>query len=308
MKDLMLRYGVTLGRRYTPQEKALFRQEITERFETLGYQATTIGDGKGSGMAHVIAGNPAKAKVIVLAAYDTPPHAARPGFRYFPLHKDKNLREEKIELALRLALLVLLGVAAVLLFRFSIASGGALRVVGICGTALLLGLCLLTFKPFGNRVNFNRNSAALAAMVEAATHLTAKDKAAFAFVDHQVASFEGVKNLCTGHEWKQKPVLVLDCLAHGERLVLAHRECDTEQAARLAACLSPLALTSKAYAEDTMAQNITGVFPKGLLLASGRAKGGEFVVEKSGTKEDVQLDLPRLVAIAGAISNYIEKS
>lgn len=79
LQDLMMLYGVTLGKRRTAKQKYLFAQQLNESLPPLGWPVRVQQrEGRFSKIENLIAGDLANAKVVIAVPFDTPAKALRP--------------------------------------------------------------------------------------------------------------------------------------------------------------------------------------------------------------------------------------
>lgn len=305
LQDLMMLYGVTVGSRFTEKEKENFVIALSQQVSELGYewraqrQERQLGGG-----ANLIAGEPRTAEAIYVTDYNTPAAALWPGTGYYPFHRDKNLQEERRQLAIRMAFCVFYCVLLFFLGRFTLDNGGWLRAAGILG---LLGIVWAVWHLLhrrGSRFNFTRNSASIACMLQLASLHKERKKLAFVFLDS--SGLGGWHTFRKEYPELAGTVVFLDCIAGGEKLVAAHREPAGPEVKQLLAGLkdSPLReqLIDKGYDEERMTQNALMYYPNMVCLSAGRIEKGEFVVKNTASKKDIQVNLERLAALAEALS------
>ena len=85
MKDKMMFYGVTLGKRYTRRQKEVFLNEVIKKCQESGIKTDFMTKHtKVTHICNLVIGDLKKAKKIVCAAYDTPSIAINPFYHYYP--------------------------------------------------------------------------------------------------------------------------------------------------------------------------------------------------------------------------------
>lgn len=296
LQDTMMLYGATLGRRRSNRQKELFRQQLKQDLSEAGL---AVHDQEYNGrfyhLHNLVAGDIDSAATVFVVPYDTLARTIVP-CKYYPFHPELTLREERRDLIVRLGLAVLAFVAAY--FSILMLNGWIAWVVGIVLTAA----GLLVLHGSSNRFNFNRSSAAVAAMVSTARQLGAEGNAAFAFCDRSASGYEGYR-LLASHLPAKPSVVILDSLARGEKMVLAYTETCTGRAQRLQKELQ-MPVVLRAYDAEQSKRNLLALFPNGMVLTSGSIQNGEFLVEDTRTPRDVGLDLPRLQKIVSALAAF----
>lgn len=304
LRDLMMLYGVTLGARYTKKQRYLFGTHMKEALAANGWDYDIQYSPKGK-TAHkvenIIVGDPDRAKTVFVVPYDTPTKATG-AFRYYPFNPEKTLKEERRDMYLKTALGLVVAILSIPLIALGMARGGLWYLL-LTPAALLLVLGYRLMKGSTNGVNFNRASAALAVAMKLTEELRdKKNSVAFAFCDRSVTAYEGYKVL--GMELSQNAnVVVLDAIAYGETLVLAHGPLANLRAKKLLERL-PEGTREKVYEEGQMERNLLSFFPGGMVLTAGKIEGGELVVENTRSDRDHKLDMPRLEQITKALEAF----
>lgn len=304
LQDLMMLYGVTLGARHTKKQRYLFAAQMKEALTEHGwdYRIQTNPKGKTARrVENILVGDPSRAKTVFVAPYDTPTKATRP-FRYYPFDPEKTMEEERRDMTVKTVLGLLVAVLAVPLISLAMARKGIWYFL-LLGAALFLFLGYRVMRGRANEVNFNRASAAVAVCMKLVEELKdKKNSVAFAFCDRAATAYEGYRVL--GMELPQNTnVVVLDAIAYGETLVLAHGPLANLRARKLLEHL-PEGTREKVYGEDQLERNLLSFFPGGMVLTSGKIEGGEFVVEHTRSDGDHKLDLPRLEQIVKGLEAF----
>ncbi|MBR0311870.1 MAG: M28 family peptidase [Oscillospiraceae bacterium] len=200
-------------------EKEKFRLWLMGTLRELGYdpklQRRENALHFGGDAVNVVVGDPEKAKLIVVAHYDTGVRALLP-----PLYLPTRPVTAFLYLALT-PVLALLGS-----FVVSMGIGFALRMPQLPLPLFLLlmvaSLLYLRFGPSETR-NLNDNTSGVAALLETAAALTpgCRDKAAFAFLDGGFGGLSGAKGFRAKYpSAKEKTVINLNCVAEGGELLI----------------------------------------------------------------------------------------
>lgn len=308
MKNSMMLYGVTLGKRYTKRQKAYFVRHISEVYPKLGFPIT-MNESKShnSTVCNMIAGDLEQADMIFAASYDTPSKFLLSNTKYYPFNSEKNIRVEKINLVIQIFLTVIFAIATYLFMQLFLKSYGFEKILFLFFSIIAAGCALFFGTTRANRFNFNRNSASLAVMEKIAEQCSENSKIAFAFIDKSVSSFEGIKEFQKLCKNSTKQIILLDSISYGQTMLLAHREKMNAQAAQLirSAENSGVQLTDRIYSDDKAERNIL-VFSKHMLyLVSGIIEEKDFVVENTRSKKDIQVDMERLNGIVKALTDFV---
>jgi hypothetical protein len=307
MKELMALYGATLGKRYTKKQKAYFINQIGEFYPENGFLITLLE--KKTRFFHlmnVVAGDISRAKTVFIAGYDTPSSAFFPITKYYPFHAEKNIAGERLDIVMKIVLAVLAVLGAFFCFRFSLNALGGMKAAYLGMAGVLTLVAILAMWTRANPFNFNRNSASLAVMAKIAENCKQNPEIAFVFLDYEASAFEGLKALVEDKRFLDKTLIMLDCLASGETLLVAHRAAANHQARRLIelAMQAEIELTDREYGEQRAEQNVMSFGKHLLYIASGFVEDKEFIVKKTKTKRDIDLDLKRLNGIAQFLTAY----
>jgi hypothetical protein len=310
MNDLMMLYGVTLGRRYTKKQKTYFVSEISETYPELGFSVNSEERKKCMSGGNIIAGDINKADTVFAAAYDTPVKSILPGYKYYPFHIEKNLKQERLNLVAQLLSSMVFALAAYVCLREFYYREGSYKAVFLFLTVLFIFGMWIIFMAKPNIVNFNRNSASLAVMAKIARGCKGNPKVAFVFMDKEVSSFDGLRELQKDYAISGKTLIVLDSIAYGEKLIVAHREEGREQAKQMLQLAEHhhLDAMDREYNWDKAQKNVLAFAENMLYIVSGTIENKEFVVKSTKSKKDMQVDIPRLDAIAQVCINFLSAS
>jgi len=297
MKDDMMLYGVTLALRYTRQQKQLFFDQVSALYSRLGYKVSLQAEAsRYSAVNNIVIGDLKKAKTVVAAAYDTPSKIKFFSVNYYPFNSKNNIRTEVIYSLFQM----LISSLAFFGLYFVVKDWADYQLLGKIFCILLSAVVLLfiywLMKQTANPVNFNRNSAALAVINDIAK-AKKSGEVAFILLDSSINAYGGLK-LAQKHIGNRQRVIILEALAFGERLVVAHQ---AKTAVSVYLNAENLKIQDKVYTEELAAKNQLGFFERSLVLASGSIKNRQFVVKNTRNKRDIELDIERLQAISELI-------
>lgn len=227
LSDLILRYGVILGRRFTRSQKRRFLLAAAHQFELCGLDVSleeskrpvrTAGSKR---YFNLYAGNPRKADWLFVTCYDTPAKRFRPG-RPRAFETGYGTADALASLAALAALVV---AAAVFLWRVVVPAMGDSGVLSLWG-ALFLLVCVVVLavvtrcrEGFAERDNLVRNSSSLVVLFDLASELCAagvpKGRVAFALVDEGCRSQRGLDMLAQRLGGRHPRQVYVDCLGGG---------------------------------------------------------------------------------------------
>lgn len=308
MKDLMMLYGVTLGRRFHEKQKTYFINQVESSYSKFGFP-TEIHRSQNLGVTirNIMAGDLNQADIVFAAAYDTPASSLLPNMRFYPFQISKNLKQERLNFLVRLMFLIVLALIAYFCVQLFGRSEGLWKALYLLLLVLTVGFAVFFGSERANRFNFNRNSASLAVMHKIAEQCKNNPRIAFAFFDRSVSSFAGIKAFKEQFEFQNKTLIFLDSVAEGETLLVAHHAEMNSSAKKVISNASAIGLTvsERTYCGSKMKDNILDLQNGMLYFVSGTVAGKEFYVENVNSKKDVKVDMERLSKIAESLINFV---
>ena len=219
----MNRYAERILREYPvrrrPEEKEKFRLWLMGTLRELGYQPELQSRQSalqfGGNVLNVVAGDPERAKLILVAHYDTAIRSLLP-----PLYMPTRPLTAFLYLALTPAL-VLIG-SFVLSFALTFPINAPYLTLPLFLLLLVTALLYLRFGP-SERRNLNDNTSGVAALLETAAALTPRyrGEVAFAFLDGGFGGLSGAKGFRARYpSAKEKTVINLCSVAEGSELLV----------------------------------------------------------------------------------------
>ena len=219
----MNRYADRILREYPvrrrPEEKEKFRLWLMGTLRELGYQPELQSRQSalqfGGNVLNVVAGDPKRAKLILVAHYDTAIRSLLP-----PLYMPTRPLTAFLYLALT-PVLVLIG-SFVLSFALTFPINAPYLTLPLFLLLLVTALLYLRFGP-SERRNLNDNTSGVAALLETAAALTPRyrGEVAFAFLDGGFGGLSGAKGFRARYpSAKEKTVINLCSVAEGSELLV----------------------------------------------------------------------------------------
>ena len=200
-------------------EKERFHLWLMGTLKELGYHAALQSRETalrlGAGVTNVVAGDPEKAKLLLIAHYDTPVHPILP-----PLIMPARPVTAFLYLALT-PVCVLLG-SFVASFALTFALDAPHATLPLFLALLAAALCYLRFGPSETR-NVDDNTSGVAALLETAAALSPRyrGEAAFVFLDGGFGGLAGAKGFRARYpSAKEKIVVNVNCVAAGDELLI----------------------------------------------------------------------------------------
>ena len=298
LKDWMMRCAVAMPVRYSKKQRARFISAMESYGQQKGYRTEIIGE-KGQKCAHLAFGNIDTAKVIVAAGYDTPLMMwFKPG--YYPFYNEGNIQNYRIESIIRTLIgLIIMCLGFGIWFLFKDTNFW----LGIIIFAIMVLLAIFgVITPMKNKTNFERNSAAVALLMEMVETQSIKNDVAYVLMDQTVNANIGIGVLA--NRLKHHPlVIMLDALANGKTIVAADNDKTIES------IVLPEAMHAKYhyYDETKSNQNRFMYYAPLLVLAAGEVSNGQFIVPLANSSKDVQLNMERLQQFVQWINMIIDQ-
>lgn len=277
VSDLVLRYGVILGKRFTQGQKRRFLAAAAQQFQLCGFGAALEEDKhavKAAGAKkffNLYAGDIQKADVLYVTYYDTP--AASVSKRK-AVAFDAGYRAQDLWASMA-ALIAIAAVAATLIWRFvwqQLDAAGPLSFWGVLFVACCVGVLAFVTnyrEGFAARNNMVRNSSSLAIFFELAreAHEVGLDrKVAFALVDEGCRSERGLEMLRERLGKHRPRIVYVDSLgSDGEVVCLTNSRCPESWAGGVRV--------------EKLGSDLRKKFGDYLLCAGEPTEGGEVLIE-----------------------------
>lgn len=296
MKENMMLYGVTLSQRYTLKQKECFLNEVVKHCKEAGFKTEFISKhGSLYQLANLVIGDLKNANTVICASYDTPAKSLIPQ-DYYPFAAKSNVNSgiKKIVIDI-VVMLMCIFLSYVILLDFKTASS-LMKWVKIILVALIILITFIFLKGTSNKVNFSRNSAAVAVLME----LVEKNKSsnvAYVLLDQNTNTYEGLKALKEKIGDTSKEVILLDGLAYGKDTCVAFNE--GVDASDL--CIQ--GYISKEYHNPT---NALQYFNNMIQISCGDIENHMFVIHKTCTNKDYEINMERLEKIYNLLDNHIK--
>ena len=316
--DLIIKYGLTIGRRFTRKEKNFFCNEIGKDFQAQGYSVRgAIGKKKRTRGMNLMIGNVGKAKTIFVAHYDTLNHDFGNPIRYFPLDGNASFSSSFLPmntpaiLSMVLGLILLLGLGRKINFQDNLAM--SVLILGVL-IALVVVSFMMTFR-IGNKVNLNRNTSGVVTAYLIAQQLPEKlrDKVAFVLTDGGNGTHVGDYMLrdALPNTIKDRNVIILDCVGKGPRLGIGYFEASKANAEKLEAIVKAKDPEAKLHTslvdEDHVKYTSLSFYEKGMIVCRGKNLNGSLIVENTATNHDDEVEREKIEALAADLTELAKQ-
>ncbi len=284
LQTLLSRYQV----RKNPQQKADFFRYAQAVSHSAGYPCEIEEAGGRTVSRNIIAGDPAKARVIFTAHYDTCAEMPLPNLVY--------PRSMFLTFLAQMPLILIMAAVAVGVVRLVIHLAPR-PVAMLAGYGVYFGLLFLFFYGPANPHTANDNTSGVAALMEimAAVPPDKRTDAAFIFFDNEEKGKVGSKAYHKAHPGitEGKVLLNLDCVGDGDDLfVVAPRNADEALIQLLKAAFQDGngKRVHHASARNTYYNSDQKSFPNGVAVAACRQGKLGYHIPRIHTRRDVICD------------------
>lgn len=308
-RDILVKYGVFLGKRFTRKQKVRFLATLTQEFETLGYKTQAVADKEGRNqIVNLYVGDILKADVIVQVNYDTPLSKIGIKLPYQPFDLKARSKENLFSQIVPMILLAIIGMPLVYYAGNNVFNDKIFNFMDVLFVAIFALYFYVSYrisKGIGNLHNMNRYSASILAAIHLADDLrpNQRKKVAFAFTDMGSINLEGTFLMRTHlkEEMDKKLVLILDCLGQGDTLKLQGYNVSENLLEKIKESYQGKYQILFEHALANSKQLAT-VYPKAIALAVGENVSDKFIVKDVGTKNDIEVDLEELKILVKALN------
>lgn len=298
VNDLIIKYGIGLGRRYKRKEKNIFVNEAGKDFKALGYEVRgVIGKKKGKKGLNLLVGNVSQAKTIFIAHYDTPAHNFGNPIRYFPFDGPATFSSRLLP---TYAPLILTGVLAVILLsalgkKINFETNFAMSVIMLILLAALAVVATVMTLGIGNKVNLNRNTSGVITLMKTADKMPEKLRGQVAFVltDGGCEEHTGdyMMREALPNTLKNRNIILMDCVGTGPRLGIGYQKRSEALGKKLASMVGP---EQKVFTElctrERMKYTSLSFYENGIVVSRGKKSGESLIVENSASNHDDQIE------------------
>ena len=281
-KDLVLRYCVIFGKRFTSKEKITFLRVISKELIQLGYSVEAkvaklkLATRRYENYYNAYIGDLDKAELIICTYYDT-------GIKNFNLQKKYAFTPQFSKLGYLVGILpiIILFIASLILNYFvfipKIQVEGFFSISGILSiiSTILLFFIVLKYKNgIPNQKNFVCNTSSIITIINLIHQLDKKEKKKIAFVlyDDGNGGQYGLKMLESySEQMKEKKFIFIDSIGNGEDLIFLKPK------------TSMLTLDGVTFHSGEMATQLTNY----LMITSGNIdQDGKILIKNAGSSKD----------------------
>ncbi|MCH4206991.1 MAG: hypothetical protein LKF79_01630 [Solobacterium sp.] len=303
MKEALVLFGQSLGKRQTDKEKIRFINTVAKPLLADNIKVQIHRNPiKRVKSNNLMIGDLENAQYIFLTPYDTGKRMLVPHTVYRPLDDHYNQTKEKNNLLIYSGLGIL-GVAGLFLTYSLFNMSFELRIIALLLDIMFILLIAFSIMSPSAPANMNRNSAACA--ITAVLAKTHRNNAAFIFTDQSIESHLGIIQV---RNWYQsdadkKTFVILDSLSDGEQLFVVCRKKDTF-AARLANEINADIIT---LSESQIDNSVLSQFKHCMMIVSGSQIDGHLSVSHSRTNEDYHINTKQVEELEEHLNQFVEQ-
>lgn len=215
-------FARTFGRRRSRKEKNRFVENLQPVFRSYGYDMKLYEQRIGlRKITHVVFGEPARAKFVYVAGYDTNERLIMGNGKYWPLEESRNRAKSLVNLTIYMLLSLAAAVIGIMIIRQGLSYESWRRIVMIASGVgfILLGNAIAQGMP--NQTTFAKTSS-IFLLFELAGSLKTKDNA-FVFLDYGSFSRLGLDFMVKNEIiTSSQTVIYFDCFSDGDRLLIGY--------------------------------------------------------------------------------------
>lgn len=310
IRELFLRFGIELPRRFSRKEKDSFCSTAGKEFQESGYDVKAIAGTYKVRAVNITTGNLKRADTIVIANYDTPLHNFGNPYQYYPLNGPSTVKASMLPYYTPQIIAMLIAVFFIIAYVSKIDFAEHL-IFSIIVTVSIFACCILGFvmsTAFGNKCNMNRNTSGCVGALRISSLLKrAKQRTAFVLTDYGCSRHAGDQVL--RHEVAdidRKLVIYLDCIGNGDTTFVGYQEGHKKEAKELADLLH--AQTMKLSPSELKYTSFS-FYPSGLLVTRGfyREESKIISIPDTATIHDDTVDPDYVEELCQGITSFLEQ-
>ncbi len=304
--ELVIKYGVIGGIRYSEPDKVNFLNNIGKDFQSLGYEVKILRkDYKRFSGINCYIGDVANAKNLVIANYDTCKDSFNPDYKYLPFNRklsERELNEKSKERAIKI---ILLGAVIMFLGTMYIPFNEAVRRIFVLViTVLMTGMAYIFLKGAPSKVSANLNTSGVLALLE-----LAKDKpkdTAFILTDRFFVDNLGdlMVREALPKTIDSKKVIYLSAIGNGEHTVLAYKEGNLKFAKDIAKANRDLDLF--ALDENGLFNNPLHYYDNAVMITVADKFNDLYEISNVASDEDVKISEDTFNSVVNLVKNYLK--
>lgn len=309
-QDLIMKYAIGMHKRFTLKQKEMFIRVAAKEFSDMGYQVkANTGKHKRTRSINLMVGDVSHADTLVIANYDTPQHNFGNPMKYYPFNGVQTFVSSFLPIY---APMIIGSVLMLWILMYQLPDldfQGDLWMSLLWPVIFIVCAIVTPVMTMGvaNKVNFNRNTSGVVALMALAGELNKEQRKKIAFVlsDNGCRNHGGDYLLreTLGDALDQKLVIMLDCVGDGETLVVGYKEASEQEAKELQGCFQVRPKRHLCPKEDLRYTSFS-FYPKALLLARGNFYNDVLMVEHVSTNKDTNCDEHAIGELVKGLKKY----
>lgn len=313
-QQLMDVYAKTYGKRFTILQKKKCAEQLKKDMSERGYACEELKKRKGlSHCRSYFFGDKANVKTIVAVPFDTPERKFWYKTQYYPM--DGTLSNKKNSFPTYAPIMIAYVLVFILLSVFGEHLKGT-SYADLASTGVLLFILLMAYmllQGFGNKQNYNRNTAAFVTALELAEALNKDERReiGFLFLDANRGNYLGAdsSSKIIEEEWhKSVEVIFLNCIGVGEDMVVGYNAANRKRAEEIIKYtdLEKKPVLQK-LSDEMRAFSVMFFFKRAVVISSGTLdEDGNLKVEKTGTGKDITVEETRVDEIRKMVLGFLK--
>lgn len=306
LDELVIKYGVIGGIRYTEPDKINFLNNIGKDFQELGYEVKILRkDYKRFSGINCYIGDVSNAKNLVIANYDTSKDSFNPDYKYLPFNRklsERELNEKSKERAIKI---ILLGAVIMFLGTMYIPFNESVRRIFVLViTVLMTGMAYIFLKGAPSKVSANLNTSGVLGLLE-----LAKDKpkdTAFILTDRFFVDNLGdvMVREALPKTIDNKKVIYLSAIGSGENTVLAYKEGNLKFAKEIASSNRDLDLFE--LDEHGLLASPLKFYDNAVMITVADKFNDLYEIANVASDEDVKISEEKFNSVVSLVRNYLK--
>lgn len=308
IQDLFFHYGIEIPRRFSRREKDFFLRGCGKVFGACGCSMKYVHRKvKGTDAANLVIGDVEKADTVLIANYDTPAHDYGNPMYYYPLDGRASLMASLVPTYAPALVSIMIIIYILWAWRkyidFAKRPLLSFLLVAVMVLATILGW--LFSGNVGNRINMNRNTSGVVAVMAILQELSpaAREKTAAILSDDGCYGHAG--DYLSRSEFPcldKKHVIVFNCVGNGSDLLIGYRHDSHALAKEATAVLKGSQMI--ACEGNALKYSSFSFYPSGILIA--RADTDTHVVKNVGGK-DTDVDPESVKELCDSLSGWLNQ-
>ncbi|MFV0255071.1 MAG: hypothetical protein ACK5G7_02960 [Erysipelotrichaceae bacterium] len=310
-EDLILKYAIAFGRRFTVQQKSVFLDAIGQDFQKLGYDVRGAAEKyKRKYAINLHVGDVGNADNIIVVNYDTPQHNFGNPMKYYPFDGPATFASGFLPIYTPAIIGGVISLWLLLQFfpKLDFADNLGWSLFLLLILFLVMSLSFVLTRGVANKVNFNRNTSGVVAALKLASVLSKNQKknTAFVLTDNGCTNHYGDKMLRAAlpKSIDQRLVIMLDCVGVGCEFVVGYKEASKQEAITLAKGFKKKSKRKSCSAQELRYTSFS-FYQRALLISKGDFFNGSLMVDNVSTNKDINCHVDNIDEVVSALKDFL---